>query len=254
LGRIGRSDAAKWHPASETLVHRLLETLPGAAWTSVGFPSELGLDRLRARWGPRFANFDETSDSDRLTRILASLDLQVFFSRFGECFAFSICEAASVAVPTVALCTPSRDNGQSEQVLDDISGYLVSNPDQAAAAILPLATDPLRLARLKQTTFHLNQQRSSAEVVLPRILDFYEYARSVGQGPTPGFFREVVGEHREFAAAYRGRIARTMSRHPLSRWRWHLQLAAQENHALFRTAREIRRLLSPVAAESPSFT
>jgi glycosyltransferase involved in cell wall biosynthesis len=252
IGRIGRNDPTKWNRSSEAALTVLLEKLPQIAWTSIGFPAQLGLERLKARWGPRFTNFDETSDSDRLSRILASLDLQLFFSRFGECFAFSICEAAAVGVPTVALCTPSRDNGQSEQIVDGVSGYLVSDRHEAAATIARLVQDPAGLARLKQATLDLNRSRSGGEVVMPRLLDFYEYCLS-GRRRTLAFSQDMIQEHVAFAAAYRQRIARAMSRNVLGQWRWQLQLAAQENYFIFRSGRSIRRLLSTVPPDGKEF-
>ena len=142
IGRLGRNDVSKWNRNSESFINTLLEKVPQASWVSIGLPKAYGAQRLSGRWGKRFVNFDETSDYNRLCNILSCLDTQVFFSQSGECFAFSIAEAASVAVPTIALCTPSRDNGQAEQIIEGESGHLIANAEDAAAVLRKVVADP----------------------------------------------------------------------------------------------------------------
>jgi len=147
VGRIGRDTVGKWHPAAERLVDAMLRTDAAATWLSVGLPRDRGAERLRERWGSRFVNFPETADYDRLTEILSAMDLQIFFSAHGECFASSICEAAGLGVPTVALATPLNDNGQAEQVIDGKTGFLVNSIDDACRVVATFTRDRAALTR-----------------------------------------------------------------------------------------------------------
>ena len=205
-GRIGRDDLHKWSPLNYTLVDRLLSSFPQVQWLSVGFPSQLGADALASRWGRRFLNIPCVVDAQELANLVSSFDLQVFFSRYGECFASSIAEAAGVGVPTIALSTPLHDNGQAEQILDGVTGYLVGGVDGALSAAKRLINDSQALRRLKQSCMTHAHSRWHAVRVARDLLDFYaEWA----SGSLRSTHRDaLLREADAFRATYRARAVK----------------------------------------------
>lgn len=242
VGRIGRNTPSKWSTSTATLVNSLLEMDDGIRWLSVGFPTEYGRDALLARWGERFIDFPETADSRRLAATIRCLDVQVFFSRYGECFSSCICEAAGEGVPTVALSTPFFDNGQAEQVIDGTTGFLVSSISAAQECIGRLRSSPESLASLRQTTFDYARRNWLVSHAAAHLIDLYDYWRHGGAAPD---YVPVMRQALEsFATGYKARISRLSGDSGLSRLRTMVGLTIYEHWRLFTLARSIRRGLS----------
>ncbi len=250
VGRIGRNDPGKWHANSQDLVDSILSRYPTVAWLSVGYPEERGASRLQNRWADRFRNLPETPDYGVLTRVLASLDVQIFFSSNGECFASSISEAAGIGVPTIALATPLKDNGQAEQVIEQVTGTLVASIAESADAIGRYSADANALARLKQSTQLHARNRWHVARVSTDLLSLYEsWLPPSGTPAATAYSRTMLSEAIAFGEQYRRRITLLMGRTPASRARWRLALAAVESWKMFRIGRFIKRLRHPVRDE-----
>ena len=241
VGRIGRNAAEKWAPAHEEMINDLLTRLPRACWLSVGFPEERGRSRLLARWPGRFINFPETADYQFLMKALTCMDLCLFFSLHGECFASSICEAVCAGTPTIAGCTPINDNGQTEQVLDGLTGFLVSGQQQALETLVGLEADPARLAALKSSAEAHGRQRWHVNRVCDDLLSLYEWYLD-DRRPEPSYAVLMREEDRAFAQAYKRRVLSVMSRGALDRVRWFLLLNAVESWRLFKIGRSLKEL------------
>ena len=241
VGRIGRNTAGKWSPAHEGMINDLLMRVPRACWLSVGFPEERGRSRLLARWPGRFVDFPQTADYEFLIKVLSCMDVCLFFSLHGECFASSICEAVCAGTPTVASCTPINDNGQAEQVLDGVTGFLVPEPQQALEVLAGLEAEPARLAALKASAGAYGQGRWHVDRVCDDLLSLYAWYLN-DSGPEPPYVGLMREEHRMFAQAYRGRVMSLMGRGPLDRLRWFLLLSAVESWGLFKLGRSLKEL------------
>ena len=242
VGRQGRNSLGKWHPRTVQLVGGLLERNPGVGWLSIGMPEEVGAGALKARFGDRFQNRPETSDFHELAEVLAALDVQIFMSKHGECFASSICETAGLAVPTIAFSSPLGDNGQAEQVIDGVTGHLVASEEQCEARVRELM-DPVTLTALKRSTrehcltrWHV--KRSAADLV-----DAYR-DRLVPEGNPSDAFEAVATEVAAFARGYRPRV---LSLVPVGRERVKLRAALllAERWSTFRLGRAVKRRLRP---------
>ena len=240
IGRVGRNDAGKWSPLSEPLVDALLGRFDSVVWLSIGYPESMGRERLAARWGSRFVNLPETSDYGVVTEVLASLDVQAFFSR-GECFASSIAEAAGVGVPTVALATPLLDNGQAEQAVEGVTGRLVGGVDGAVQFVAEMAKSPERLAALKASTARHAAQRWHVRRSTDDLLALYEHWLNPGS-PEPAYAEVMRHEHAMFAAEYRRRMAELMGGGAVGRAKQRVALALAESWPAFRAARWARQM------------
>lgn len=242
IGRVGRNAPGKWDKQTPEIVDRLLSSIDDLAWLSIGMPAEVGAERLARDWAGRFVNLPESADYDRLCRVIASLDAQLFISRYGECFASSICEPAGLGVPTIAFSSPLRDNGQAEQVIDGVTGYLVRGVDEIERCVRMLRHSPERLAALKQTTRDHVNANWTAEIVARRLAQAYEHWLSGGGGPFP-LGEEIIEKCRGFSADYAQRVCSLGDPGPLSYAARRASLAAAENYTLFRFARNFKRYL-----------
>jgi glycosyltransferase involved in cell wall biosynthesis len=240
VGRIGRNAPDKWSPRTSESIDSLLTTFPDVAWLSIGMPAERGAGRLTDAWPGRFINVPEMADYERLCGVLSCLDVQLFFSVYGECFASSICEAAGLGVPTLALSTPLNDNGQAEQVIDGVTGFLLGNSDDAMMHIKRLRETPGELARLKQSTSDYALRHWHADVVAARLERAYE--DWVCGGPVVGeLAREIVDDHRSFLASYRRRVIGLAARNAWQRAALYAALAAAEFYPTFTIGKRFKR-------------
>lgn len=243
IGRIGRNSPEKWSPANCDLINRFLTARPRGVWLSVGFPDELGLSELKERWGDRFIALPQSSDYELLSKAFASMDLQAFFSCAGECFAATICEPAGVGLPTIAGTNPLKDNGQSEQVVDGQTGYLVASADEALQRIHALLDSPDELTALKQATLDYAHARWTPEQIVQESLALYEAWGSEDPLAHPRM-RQISVEARAFDRDYLPRILRLHGANPLASAWWSFKLAATRNWSLFRLGARLKRFLS----------
>lgn len=242
VGRIGRDTPGKWHRLNAGLIDALLRQHEGLAWLSVGYPAARGLARLERRWGPRFRNLPQTPDYDLITRVIQSMDVQLFFSRQGECFAASICEAAGLGVPTVAVCNPLRDNGQSEQVIDGVTGWLVGSARAARRVIGRLIEDPPGLEDVRRRAAAHAASRWHVDRVAGDLLALYEHWTD-GRAGEPEYLDLIRREHDQFASDYCRRMTALVGRTWLDRALWRVLMRLVASWTLFRIGRSAKNIV-----------
>ncbi|HYA95543.1 MAG TPA: hypothetical protein VEC95_04655, partial [Terriglobales bacterium] len=243
FGRVGRSQGGKWHPYYPQIINAVLSADPKARWISLGFPEELGLAHMRQRWGERFCNFSETADYQFLAEVLSAMDVQLFWSQHGECFASSICEAAGMGTPTLAGVNPCQDNGQVEQVLEGVTGELVGTAEQAIATLLRFNSDRCRLHQLRTSARQHAWRRWHVERVTADLLQLYEYWRSGENSP---YAELMLREHDELMKHYRAKVATLKAESGLRHSAWEMALWSAESWPLFVGARRVKPYLRKV--------
>jgi len=237
FGRVGRSQGGKWHPRYPQIIDAVLSADAGARWISIGFPDDLGLDGVRERWGDRFRNFPETTDYQFLAGVLSAMDVQLFWSQHGECFASTICEAAGMGTPTIAGVNPCQDNGQVEQVLEGVTGELAGTPAQAIAALLRFGSDRSRLQPLRASTRQHAWTRWHVERVAADLVQLYEYWRSGEECP---YVEVMLREHDVLMRNYRRKVAALKGEGSLRHSAWEMALWSAESWSLFAGARLVK--------------
>lgn len=243
VGRVGRNTTEKWSPTHEAMIDRLMQDHEKLCWLSIGMPVDSGADRLKARWGERFVNLPESPDFLVLAKAFAAMDVQLFFSPYGECFSTTICEAAAVGCPTIAGANPVRDNGQSEQLIDGVTGYLVASTAQARKLVAQLLNDPEQAQRLKQRTFEHAQARWTTKQIAQDLLAFYDAWRQPDPAAAP-HLKWVAETEQEFAATYVERLIDLLGDGLVSRLKWRTKLALVRNWTTFRLAVRLKGWLS----------
>jgi len=237
FGRIGRTQGGKWHSCYPHIIDAVLSAEPDAYWISIGFPEELGGTRLRQRWGNRFRNFSETADYRLIASVLSIMDVQLFWSPNGECFAATICEAAGMGTPTVAGVNPCQDNGQVEQVLEGVTGELVGSPAQSIAVLRRLSSKRHLLSELRTSTRQHACARWHVERITMDLAQLYEYWRSGRECP---YVDVMLREHEELMRNYRRRVAALKADGVLRRFAWEVVLWSAESWSLFAGARLVK--------------
>ncbi len=250
VGRIGLNNPTKWRRDTCDWIDAILTRVPNSCWMSIGLPYIEQKAKLSNKWGNRFVNFDETADYEFLCSVLASLDVQVFFSPHGECFASSICEPAGLAVPTIALSTPLGDNGQSEQVVDGVTGYLVGNLGDGIERLRQLAGDSGKLGRLKKTTQDHALRNWHREVAVCHLETLYEFWRNPSD-PLPPFITQMQHEQQQFAAQYHDRLVALHGGTTIKDLWIRAQMAAIEYWPTFRLGRTVKWCFR--GSSAPSF-
>ncbi|MEN0112110.1 MAG: glycosyltransferase, partial [Planctomycetota bacterium] len=177
-----------------------------------------------------------------LAKAFAAMDVQLFFSRWGECFSTTICEAASVGLPTIAGANPLRDNGQSEQLIDGENGYLVATHEQAIERVSKLIADPRLTQSLKQQTFDYAHARWSTAQIAQDLLAFYNAWTQPEPAETP-HLKWVAETERSFADGYRPRVVGLLADGPLARLKWEAKLAAVRSWTAFRLGGKLKRFI-----------
>jgi len=237
FGRVGRSQGGKWHRCYPQVIEAVLSADCNARWISIGFPEELGLARLRQRWGDRFCNFAETADYQFLAETLSAMDIQLFWSQHGECFASTICEAAGVGTPTIAGVNPCQDNGQVEQVLEGITGELVGTPARAIEALIQFGSGRGRLQSLRSSARRHAWSRWHVERVTADLMQLYEYWLWGKDCPYIGV---MLREHQGLMQNYRRKVAALKADSGLRQSAWEMALWSAESWPLFAGARRIK--------------
>lgn len=246
IGRIGRSDPGKWHPAYESLIDAILTRCDRAAWLSVGFPDTPARARLQRKWQDRFGNIPENSSFDALATILSVMDVQLFLSRSGECFASTIAEAAGIGVPTIALINPLKDNGQAEQVISGVTGELVAQPADAVEQVLQLERNASRLSTVKQSCAAHARRRWHVHRVAQDLISLYSFWRGHADGAD--YLNTMAAEHQAFSSIYHKRMLELKAPRGNGKIFWRLALFSVENWPMFKFGRMLKRTAAGLKA------
>ncbi|WP_146413509.1 glycosyltransferase [Crateriforma conspicua] len=244
FGRVGRQHVHKWTKDSANTIDKLLSRFPGSQWLSVGFPPELGLESLKARWGTRFINFPETSDYSFICQALSCLDVHIFSSPYGECFASSIVESTGIGVPTIAVSRPYRDNGQAEQVIDGKTGFLVADDNGILSKIALLSKNPDLLNHLKNESRNYTRNHWHADIVADKLLQLYQAWRedqpSLDRFPILAEQLEDALRFREF---YRSRMKALHGAGPITGAMHHTQSKLARTWVAHRFVAKAKRMM-----------
>jgi glycosyltransferase involved in cell wall biosynthesis len=249
VGRVGRETPSKWHADTEESVSRLLSALPEAVWISVGHPEARGMERLLTRWGSRFIALGETSDEVHLATAFRAMDVQLFHSPSGECFAATICEAAGNGVPTVAVANALKDNGQAEQVRDGVTGMLVRDAAHATREIIRLARDEPRVRALQSSALRHAHERWASARVANDLADLYRWWGS--GGTRPSYADTMLREATEFHFRYRAQMSALHGPRALSAWWAAGALRAAEYWPTFKAGRLAKRVYGAIRNREP---
>lgn len=194
IGRIGRPDLAKWSDLILDMLPHLLALVPNTKCLLMGVPTSRVKRIQNSAYRDAVIILPNSSDDREVHRFYQTIDVLAHTSKIGECNGNTINEALFWGRPVVTHSTPSKDNGQLEQVIHGVNGYIANYPETFARALADLAADAMKRARMgtvgrdqvlsAQTPEHITQQveKTIVETSMrrewkfsPAVIDFYRH-------------------------------------------------------------------------------
>jgi len=149
IGRVGRNDPVKWGDLILSALPYITKELPDVKIVFRTAPAN------RMKWlkdkgylGKNVIVLPETSNEKEISETYQLLDIYVHTTRRGEAFGNTLNEAMAWELPIIVENTPHWDNGQLEQVKNDVNGFVVQSVGGLMAALKKLVEDKAERVRL----------------------------------------------------------------------------------------------------------
>ncbi len=146
VGRIARPVAEKWDDMMVLFGKRISDPKPDIQFVVYGVPENK--KELLKVVNSNIIICDPTASDKELACFYSVIDVLVHASPIGECSSANIAEAMLFGKPIVVSSTPfplftfgrnhTKDNGQIEQIINGVNGYIVKNAAAMAKAVIEL--------------------------------------------------------------------------------------------------------------------
>jgi glycosyltransferase involved in cell wall biosynthesis len=170
IGRLGKTD---WNTLAVTLA-RCMAARSNIRFASVDDYSAGALSSLPKELRTRVVTVPRINGPEALSAFYSACDVTVNFSPIGESFGYGIAESMSCGTPVIVLSKPRNDNAQIELAAPEYGGFPVNGPLSAAATILELESDRVRLSAAAAKCRSSIEQRYSKTVFTPKLLKAYD--------------------------------------------------------------------------------
>lgn len=141
--RISRSDPGKWSPLALHFIPRVVQDIPDFRYHVIGATTE-AREYIRQHHLENTVHLHPPIESDsEIATFLDKASVLAHANDTGESFGLAIAEAMACGLPVITHpAAGERDNAQLELVDDGITGLIVRNADEYAAAMLWLFSNP----------------------------------------------------------------------------------------------------------------
>ncbi len=148
IGKVGRPRIEKWSDLILDMMPHLVQLIPNICLVIVGVPESRKRKIARSSYADHVIIIDRLDDQARLHLFYQTIDTLAHSSKIGECNGNAINEAYYWGKPVVVNSTPTRDNGQLEQVSHLFNGIVANTPQSFARAVAWLAAHPEEAAAM----------------------------------------------------------------------------------------------------------
>lgn len=149
IGRVGRNDPVKWGDLILAALPYIKKELPQVKIIFRTAPANrLGWLKAKGYLGKNVIVLPETSNEKEISETYQLLDIYVHTTRRGEAFGNTLNEAMAWELPIIVENTPHWDNGQLEQVKNDVNGFVVQSVGGLMAALKKLVEDKAERVKL----------------------------------------------------------------------------------------------------------
>lgn len=149
IGRVGRNDPVKWGDLILAALPYIKKGLPNVKIIFRTAPvNRLGWLKYKGYLGKNVIVLPETNNEKEISETYQLLDIYVHTTRRGEAFGNTLNEAMAWELPIIVENTPHWDNGQLEQVKNDVNGFVIQSVGGLMAALKKLVEDKVERARL----------------------------------------------------------------------------------------------------------
>jgi glycosyltransferase involved in cell wall biosynthesis len=142
IGRIGRKDLEKWSDILIEMMPYLIRIVPQTVFLVQGIPERKWKLIKTKNLESYFRVLEPTPNEKEVALFYQSIDVLAHSSKIGEAMGNTISEAQYWRRPVVVNSTPSRDNGQVEQVDHGKDGFVANYPQTFARALAFLHHHP----------------------------------------------------------------------------------------------------------------
>lgn len=149
IGRVGRNDPVKWGDLILTALPYIKKELPNVKIIFRTAPANrLGWLKDKGYLGNNIIVLPETNNEKEISETYQLMDIYAHTTRRGEAFGNTLNEAMAWELPIIVENTPHWDNGQLEQVKNDVNGFVVQSVGGLMAALKKLVEDKAERVRL----------------------------------------------------------------------------------------------------------
>jgi glycosyltransferase involved in cell wall biosynthesis len=145
--RIGRA-GLKWRKDEVEIFQKARRKNPQLRLLLMEPREDIWREVEASQWGEGILLRRTVSDFDKLAAIYSAGDLMLHMSQIGESFGYTVAEAMQHGLPVITRSTPWCDNAQVELVEHDLTGIVCCSKEGALDAVLRLAGDPSRRAKM----------------------------------------------------------------------------------------------------------
>jgi len=135
IGKIARSHVAKWSDLILDMMPYLVKLVPNIKFIIIGVPQSRLKRIKKSSYKDNIIILPETTDESVIHRFYQTIDVLAHSSKIGECNGNTINEAMFWGKPVIVNSTPTKDNGQLEQVEHMVTGIIANTPQTYARAI-----------------------------------------------------------------------------------------------------------------------
>jgi len=159
IGRVGRNDPVKWGDLILTALPYIKKELPNVKIIFKTAPvNRLKWLKKKGYLGTNVIVLSETNDEKEISETYQLMDIYAHTTRRGEAFGNTLNEAMAWRLPIIVENTPHWDNGQLEQVENNVNGFVVQSVGGFLAALKRLTGN-----KVERIQFGLNGRKKVEE-------------------------------------------------------------------------------------------
>jgi glycosyltransferase involved in cell wall biosynthesis len=157
FGKVARPAIEKWSDLIINMVPYLVKLNSHIKVVIIGCPPSRIKRIEKSRYRSYFCFIPETNNQKELHLFYQTINVLAHCSKIGECNGNTINEAMYWKKPVVTNSTPRKDNGQLEQIINGLNGYIANSPLIFARALAFLASHKDKCEEFGEAGFRQTQ-------------------------------------------------------------------------------------------------
>ena len=169
--RVGQPIDSKWSWHAFNAFVKFSHTNKNSVFVVIGLPdSFLAKVKILQRSGYKIIIVEPRFDDSFLACAYAAADVFLHSSKIGESFGMVLAEAQLFGTPVISLSNPFKDNGHSEIIKHDETGFLCNTTQGMVDALIHFSNNPALRKKLGNAGIKHVLENYSKESVIPKIL------------------------------------------------------------------------------------
>lgn len=194
IGRIGRPHIAKWSDLILDMMPYAIKLVPNLKLVLMGVPASRIKRIKKSGFASRVVILPDTSDQREVHAFYQIIDVLTHTSKIGECNGNTINEAMFWEKPVITHSTPSKDNGQLEQVIHMENGIIANYPQTFARTVAYLSRHRDVLVKMGKEGNKCIKTKNRIDSIigqLERIITEHAFKRGIVSSEVPQAFNSI---------------------------------------------------------------